>query len=164
MVLPDLLDYNLIVVFCGTAVSRTSAKKNAYYASEDNKFYSTLYNCGFTPFQLKPEQYSNLLEYKIGLSDLAKRYAGGDKNLATKDFDVVGFKNKMKKYKPKVICFNGKRAGKEFLDLDKKGKLPYGLLEQEYYGIKLFVAPSTAYKADDYWDIKHWHDLYNMIT
>jgi double-stranded uracil-DNA glycosylase len=163
MVLPDLLDINLKVVFCGTAVSKPSASKNVYYANAGNKFYSTLYTCGFTSFQLKPEQYQGLLDFKIGLSDLAKKYFGGDKYLTTKDFDVIGFKNKMDQYKPEVICFNGKRAGKEFLFLNRKDHLPYGLLGQDYNGIKLFVAPSTAYKADEYWDIEYWHILFSLI-
>ena len=163
MVLPDLLDFNLKVVFCGTAVSKTSAKKNAYYSSEDNKFYSALYNCGFTPYQLNPQQYPKLIEFRIGLSDLAKKYAGGDKYLSTNDFDVKYFMDKMDKYTPEVICFNGKRAAREFLYLNKKDYLPYGLIDQEYNGMKLFVAPSTAFKADDYWDIMYWHDLYDLL-
>ncbi len=163
MILPDVLDINLKVVFCGTAVSKTSAGKNAYYANENNKFYSTLFACGFTKFQLKPEEYPRLVEFRIGLSDLAKKYAGGDKYLAAKDFDVRGFKNKMDKYKPEVICFNGKRAAREFLEMGKRDHLPYGRLDQNYNGIKLFIAPSTAFKADDYWDIGHWHDLHNLI-
>ena len=163
MVLPDLLDLNLKMVFCGTAVSKTSAKKRAYYADDKNKFYPTLFACGFTSFQLKPEQYPRLLEFRIGLSDLAKKYAGGDNHLTDNDFYLIDFKNKMYKYKPEVICFNGKRAGKEFLDLGKRDYLPYGLLDQDYNGMKLFVAPSTAYKADTYWDIGLWHDLFNLI-
>jgi len=161
--LPDLLNSDLKVVFCGTAVSKTSAYRNAYYADERNKFYPTLHKCGFTSYQLKPEEYSRLLEYKLGLSDLVKQVAGGDRHLAKIDFDVAGFKTKMDKYKPEIICFNGKRAAKEFLGLVKTDYLPYGLLEETYNGIKLFVAPSTAFKADDYWDISHWKDLYKLI-
>lgn len=163
MTLPDVLETNLKVVFCGTAVSKTSANRNAYYANGRNKFYTTLYNCGFTPYQLKPEEYSKLLEFRLGLSDLVKQVAGGDNYLRDKDFDVSGFKTKMNKYRPEIICFNGKRAAKEFLGEGRKEYLPYGLLEQNYNGIKLFVAPSTAFRADDYWDISYWHDLYKLI-
>jgi TDG/mug DNA glycosylase family protein len=163
MILPDILDFKLKIVFCGTAVSKASANRNVYYANERNKFYSTLFNCGFTPYQLKPEEYSRLLEFRLGLSDLVKQVAGGDKYLCEKDFDVSGFKTKMNKYKPEIICFNGKRAAKEFLGEGRSEYLPYGLLEQNFNGIKLYVAPSTAFKADDYWDISHWYNLFDLI-
>ena len=42
MILPDLLDYNLDIVFCGMAASKKSKKVKAYYAGPGNKFWKIL--------------------------------------------------------------------------------------------------------------------------
>ena len=44
MILPDVLTYNLKIVFCGTAASKKSKQVNAYYAGHGNKFWNTIYN------------------------------------------------------------------------------------------------------------------------
>ena len=41
--LPDILQPNLKVVFCGTAAGDASAKKRAYYAGPGNRFWKTLH-------------------------------------------------------------------------------------------------------------------------
>jgi TDG/mug DNA glycosylase family protein len=71
MILPDLLKANLSVVFCGTAAGSKSAERKAYYAGAGNLFYPTLESCGFTPRILKPQEFSELLNCQIGLTDLA---------------------------------------------------------------------------------------------
>ena len=62
MILPDLLDYNLNIVFCGMAASKKSKKFNAYYAGPGNKFWKTLYNIGLTSRQLKTEEFKQLIK------------------------------------------------------------------------------------------------------
>ena len=39
MILKDLLQPNLDIVFCGTAAGEVSARKAAYYAGPGNQFY-----------------------------------------------------------------------------------------------------------------------------
>ena len=72
MILPDLLDHNLDIVFCGTAAGDISASRKSYYAAPGNQFYPTLWNCGFTSRLLLPEEFNKLTSYRIGLTDLAK--------------------------------------------------------------------------------------------
>ncbi|MCX6741231.1 MAG: mismatch-specific DNA-glycosylase, partial [Candidatus Parcubacteria bacterium] len=38
MILPDVLEKGLRIVFCGTAVGDRSAKRRCYYAGRGNKF------------------------------------------------------------------------------------------------------------------------------
>jgi G:T/U-mismatch repair DNA glycosylase len=45
-VLPDSLGPNLRVVFCGTAVGKTSASVGHYYAGPGNEFWGTLHEVG----------------------------------------------------------------------------------------------------------------------
>ena len=71
--LPDLLDYNLLVVFCGTAAGTVSAERKRYFAGKGNKFWKTLYEVGLTPSRLEPAEYKLLLEYGIGLAPLVEQ-------------------------------------------------------------------------------------------
>jgi TDG/mug DNA glycosylase family protein len=77
--LPDLLAGNLKLVIVGTAAGPTSARKRLYYAGPGNRFYRTLHEVGLTPIELPPSDYAKLLDYGIGLTDLAKGTSGPDR-------------------------------------------------------------------------------------
>ena len=59
-VLRDVLVRGLRVVFCGTAVGAAPARRQAYYAGAGNAFWPTLYEVGFTPSLLQPEEYQDI--------------------------------------------------------------------------------------------------------
>ena len=75
-VLRDLLQPSLRIVLCGTAAGTTSAALRAYYAHRQNKFWRILHETGLTPELLQPQQFRDLLQYRIGLTDLVKAGAG----------------------------------------------------------------------------------------
>jgi len=162
-VLPDVLDYNLDIVFCGTAAGDKSAKRKAYYAGIGNLFYTTLASCGFTPSLFRPEEFPSLLTYKIGLTDLAKFTHGIDKTLVKDDYDVLSFLKKIQKYQPKVVCFNGKEAAKVFFGLSSTKQVEYGLQRETINNSKLYVAPSTSFSARKYWDEEIWWKVRKYI-
>ena len=159
MILPDVLYSDLDIVFCGTAVGDRSALRQAYYAGPGNQFYSTLHACGFTSRRLQPEEYTELPKFSIGLTDLAKFTHGMDHMLKQGDFDIAGLREKILRFQPKVVCFNGKRAAAIYLQLSGTGKVNYGWHPQTIGRSKLFVAPSTSGAARGAWDINVWHDL-----
>jgi len=159
MVLEDLLQDGLNIVFCGTAAGTQSAKRKAYYAGLGNRFYPTLFACKITPRLLNSEEYSLLIEHKIGLTDLAKLAFGMDKALKKNDFDTQQFEEKIKKYNPKCVCFNGKQAAKIYLRKKKTSEITYGFQTETIGKTKLYVAPSTSRAGNKYWDEKKWHDL-----
>jgi TDG/mug DNA glycosylase family protein len=64
-ILPDVLQPNLKVVFCGTAVSRRSAEVGAYYAGRGNRFWEMLHRSGLTPRKLAPHKFPAVLEFGI---------------------------------------------------------------------------------------------------
>ncbi|MFZ1904812.1 MAG: mismatch-specific DNA-glycosylase [Steroidobacteraceae bacterium] len=154
-VLPDVLAPGLRVVFCGTAVSLTSARLSAYYARPGNKFWPTLFKVGFTPRQLRPEEYATVIQYGLGLTDLAKSVAGADAALDDQDFDRRGLRRKIESYSPRVLAFTSKRAGKEFTRHD----VAYGFLRKTVGSTRLFVLPSTSGAANGSWSIKPWEEL-----
>ena len=80
-VLPDLLQPGLRIVFCGTAAGNVSAARGAYYAHPQNRFWSALHAIGLTPRQLRPEEYPEMLQWGLGLTDIAKHVSGMDREL-----------------------------------------------------------------------------------
>ena len=156
MILPDLLDKNLDIIFCGTAASKKSKELKAYYAGPGNKFWSTLNTIGLTPTLLKPFEYKYLLNYKIGLTDICKIEYGNDNELNTANYDQKGLNIKLLKYSPKIVCFNGKNAALAYLN---KKHVDYGYQNCKIGNTKIFIAPSTSGAANRFWNIKIWEEL-----
>ena len=57
MVLPDVLEPDLDIVFCGTAAGTRSADVGAYFAHPQNRFWRTLAEVGLTPRRLAPTEF-----------------------------------------------------------------------------------------------------------
>lgn len=162
MVLPDVLTDNLNIVFCGTAAGNKSAECKAYYAGPGNLFYLTLESCGFIPKLIYPVEFIKLLDYKIGLTDLVKNHYGPDKVLLKEHYNINSFNNKILKFQPDILCFNGKEAAKVFFNLKSTRAINYGLQSKTIGKTKIFVAPSTSALAKKYWDESIWYDLKKM--
>ena len=157
--LPDVLDYNLKIVFCGTAAGQKSARLKLYYAGPGNKFWPVLHETGLTPIRLYPEDFRKVIQYGIGLTDLVKNKAGMDSILDRSDFGSNNLVQVIKKYSPKYVAFNGKKAGKEFFNHD----VNYGLQQEFLYQTKFYVLPSTSSAANAFWDIEYWKDLARKV-
>src|SRR4051794_29278383 len=111
--LDDILKANLTVVFCGTAVGNRSATLGQYYAGSNNRFWRVLAETGLTPRELMPNETPLLLEFGIGLTDLAKGQRGNDTDLSFNLTDCEILRNKIMEYSPRYLVFNGKRAATE---------------------------------------------------
>lgn len=155
VVLPDVLSQGLKVVFCGSAVGPTSARVGAYYAGPGNQFWDVLPRIGLTPRRFKPEDFGTLLDYGVGLTDLAKRRSGTDDQLDSAAFDVEDLRAKMRKFAPMALAFNGKRAATEYFG----SPVAYGRQPQEIESTTVFVLPSTSGAARGYWNEDFWKEL-----
>ena len=142
-VLPDYLRVGLNLVFVGFNPSLKSAEVGYYYAGRGNQFWPFLHEVGLTDRLLAPREDATILEYNIGLTDIVKgRATRGIGDLTDGDY-VSGFellRKKMRRYRPRVICFNGKSGYAKVMG----GKRDYGLQEEMLEGAKLFLAPSTS--------------------
>jgi len=156
--LPDLLEYNLRIVFCGTAAGKKSAQLQMYYAGQGNKFWRVLKEVGLTPELLSPHQYTDLLNYRIGLTDLVKYRSGMDHQIDFKNKGSRALHSKIQKFKPVILCFNGKRAAEEFLS----HTVSYSAQQEQISLTRLFVAPSTSGAANGFWDTSWWYELERM--
>jgi TDG/mug DNA glycosylase family protein len=155
-ILPDVLQPGMAVVFIGTAASRRSAEVGAPYSGPGNRFWDILYQAGFTPRRLDPQEFRTLPQYGIGLTGMAPERVGNDDILRPGDFDPVGVRAKIERFAPKVVAFVGKRAAQEFFG---RTDLAYGLQDKRIGSTAVFVLPSTSGAARRYWDESHWHAL-----
>jgi len=158
--LPDLLRRHLDLVICGAAAGTRSAAQGLYYAGLGNKFWRTLATVGLTSRQLEPSEYRLLLNYGIGLTDLVKDQAGGDRTISFRRADSMLVRLTIMRYQPRYLCFNGKRAAQEFLGTRE---VEFGVQRSRIGKTVLFVAPSTSAAANATWDPAVWQDLAKRV-
>jgi double-stranded uracil-DNA glycosylase len=155
-VLPDLLRPGLKIVFCGTAAGTVSAKRGAYYAHPQNRFWSALHAVGLTPRLIRPEDYPELPQWGLGLTDIAKHASGMDSELPAGALGrqaCAALEAKIAAAEPAWLAFTSLTAGRRYL-----GRAA-GLGEQpERIGrTRLWLLPSPSPTAGWNWDRhKHW--------
>jgi TDG/mug DNA glycosylase family protein len=154
-VLPDVLMPGLRLVFCGTAAGTASARAGAYYAGPGNAFWPTLHQIGLTPVELRPEDFAQLPEYGIGLTDICKVLHGSDADVGTVEFDVAGLQERIAAVEPGVLAFNGKNAARGALERD----VAYGPQPEQLGGAEVWVLPSTSDRARRFWRLEPWEEL-----
>jgi double-stranded uracil-DNA glycosylase len=158
-ILPDLLRPGLRLVFCGTAAGKRSAAERAYYAHPGNMFWRALFEAGLTPRQLAPSEFPLLPDYRIGLTDLAKRHVGNDNELPQDAFDVPALIAKIEHHAPRMLAFTSKHAARALLDR----AVNYGLQDKTIAGTPLFVLPSPSGQARGHWNLAPWQALSECV-
>lgn len=157
--LPDVLQDDLALVFCGTAASAASAQAGAYYAKGSNYFWSALHETGITPRRFEPCEFPRLLELRIGLTDVAKRASGNDSSLRRSDFRSDCLSQKIRCYRPQIVAFTSKAAWRAWRRLTAADAVSYGWQEYRLGPTAFCVLPSPSGAARAYWDISHWQAL-----
>lgn len=163
MILPDLLASDLCVVFCGTAASDVSARAGAYYANPSNRFWPTLYAIGLTPHPFAPGEFRRLLDYRIGLTDVAKHVHGVDSRVRAEDYDPDGFEAKIQRFQPGFVAFTSKKAASVYLRR-ATAQIGYGLQTTQIEQTRLWVLPSPSGAARGSWNIAWWHALADALS
>ena len=83
---PDVLAPGLRVVFCGINPGRVSAAAAAHFANPRNDFWRLIYEAGFTPRLVEPQEQFRLLEYGLGVTNAVHRTTRGSGDLRRGDF------------------------------------------------------------------------------
>ncbi|HEX7349256.1 MAG TPA: mismatch-specific DNA-glycosylase [Rhodanobacteraceae bacterium] len=161
-VLPDVLARGLTVVFCGTAPGTRSAHDHAYYAHPGNYFWRTLSDIGLTPRRLAPAEFRSVIEFGIGLTDVAKHAFGSDAELPRDAFDAAALARKLVKYHPRIVAFTSKNAARAGLGLRSQA-IAYGEHATRLAGCRVFILPSPSGQARGFWDIAPWQMLADAV-
>jgi TDG/mug DNA glycosylase family protein len=139
---PDILDRDLRVVFCGINPGRVSAAAGAHFANPRNDFWPLLHAAGFTSRLYAPQEQHDVLAEGIGITNAALRTTRGSGDLRRADF--AGSAARLRRIatglRPLWIGFVGKEAYRGVF----KERPRFGMQERPLGKTKLFVLPSTS--------------------
>jgi len=161
-ILPDVLTPGLDVVFCGTGAGAWSARVGAYYANPGNKFWPTLHTIGLTPSRIRPADFNQVLQYGIGLTDVAKEHVGQDTAIDLDLVDALALRAKIEHYAPRFLAFTSKRAASLFLGLPT-AQIPYGEQAMRIQATRVHVLTSPSGQAGPHWSIEPWRELARVV-
>jgi TDG/mug DNA glycosylase family protein len=158
-VLPDVLAPGLGIVFCGTAAGTESARRAAYYAHPQNRFWRTLHEAGLTPRRLSPTEFALLPDFGLGLTDIAKTASGMDRELprgALGREACAALAARIEACAPRVLAFTSLGAGRRFLGRAGAG---FGPQAQTLGASAIWLLPSPSPTAGWNFDIGPWRAL-----
>lgn len=125
---PDVIDCNLDVLFCGINPGLTSAATHHHFARPGNRFWKALYGSGFTPTLLSPADQHTLLKLKLGITNFVSRSSAtanelADREVATGANQLI---DRVKKFQPKWLAVLGIDANRKGFNVKKVqiGKQP----------------------------------------
>jgi double-stranded uracil-DNA glycosylase len=147
--LRDYLSTNLDLVIVGINPSEFSADCGHYYARPTNQFWSLLSASGLVAENLKCDDDCRILEFGLGLTDVVKRPTPSANELTRQDYRREGpaFLDKIRKYRPRMVAFNGKTGYQNFrraVGYGSGGPIRLGIQREPLEGAEVFVLPSTS--------------------
>ncbi|XP_011302317.1 G/T mismatch-specific thymine DNA glycosylase [Fopius arisanus] len=150
--LQDYLEPELDLVFLGINPSLMAAHKGRYYAGPGNHFYKLLHASELVPRFVGFEEDCNLLQYKIGLTNIVSRATRSSADLTTEEIrkgcDVVV--EKMREFKPRIAVFNGKCIYQVFGEKFRKREFHFGLQSEKIGDAAVWVVPSSSARCSNF--------------
>lgn len=158
MILPDLLAPGLDILFCGTAVGATSARRGHYYARPGNLFWRTLAETGLTPRRLAPEEDHLMPALGLGLTDLAKHVAGQDAEIPPDAYAPDRLVALVAEWRPRAVAFTSLTAARIGLGL-RRAAPGRQATDARMPGVALWALPSPSGLARSHFSIAPWQAL-----
>lgn len=131
------------VLFCGINPSLFSGWAGHHYARPGNRFWPALYESGFTPRRLRPEEDATLAKYHLGCTNLVARATARADELTAGEFRAGGerLRSLVEDWRPRAVAIVGIGAARIALDIPvpEPGRQP-----QDLGRAQLWVLPSTS--------------------
>ena len=110
--IPDVIAPGLDVLFVGINPSLWSGAVGLHFARPGNRFWRALHQGGFSDRLLSPHEGRELLQRKIGITNLVNRATASADELEVEDFrrGARRIEAKVRRYRPKVVAFVGMGA------------------------------------------------------
>ena len=153
-----LAEKDLDIVLVGLNPSIPSAQTGHYFANPRNRFWPAFNGAEMTPEPLSAETDYRVLEYGIGMTDLVKRPTPGVGDLKAADFrtGAAALKERLLPYAPRIVCFHGVVAYRNFLRYGQgvTARPELGLQRRAIGVSKVYVVPNpspanAAFSLDD---------------
>jgi TDG/mug DNA glycosylase family protein len=106
---PDVIGPDLLVLFCGINPGLYTAAVGHHFARPGNRFWPALYRSGFTDRLLLPLAERELLELRLGVTNVVAHATASAAELTREDFVKGGraLKAKARRYRPRIIAILG---------------------------------------------------------
>lgn len=107
--IPDIIDYELDVLFCGINPGLYSAAIGHHFGRPGNRFWPALHQGGFTPRLYDASEDGDLLKLGYGITNVVSRSSARADELANDEL-LAGasiLKQKVLKYKPRFLAVLG---------------------------------------------------------
>lgn len=157
-------------MFCGTAPSRISFARRAYYANPGNAFWPTLHAVGLLPERFAPERWPELAHHGIGLTDLDKTEIGSDHELSPAAIRPDLAARRIARAAPAAVAFTSKNAASLFFGLRSLewGRQPPAVVDRlgsaALRQIVWFALPSPSGRARGSWDVAPWREAAAFVA
>jgi TDG/mug DNA glycosylase family protein len=147
-ILPDCLRPGLDVVFVGINPGLASAAAGHHYAGATNHFWPLLHEAGFVPEPLDYQNDWRCPQFGIGLTNLVDRPSRGIDDLSPEELraGAARLAEKLRRHRPRVVCFNGKAIAEAFFGR----RVALGLQTERWEGLLVYVMPSTSARTAAY--------------
>jgi TDG/mug DNA glycosylase family protein len=148
--LPDYLAPGLRLVVVGINPGLRSAATGHHYAGPGNLFWPLLHESGLVPEPLTYADDARVIEYGIGLTNLVARASRSVSALSPAEMaaGAAVLREKLARYRPAVVCFNGKSIYKVY---SGHRHVAFGLQPRDDAdGPSIFVMPSTSARTAAY--------------
>ncbi len=107
--MPDVVADGLRVLFCGINPGLLTAHTGHHFARPGNRFWPALHVSGFTPRQLLPAEQDRLLDYGLGITNVAPRATARADELSDEELREGGLAliAKVRRHRPRWLAVAG---------------------------------------------------------
>lgn len=141
--LPDILEKDLAVVFCGINPATSAARAGHHFVSGSNRFWRVLHLAEFTPEIIRPEDDWTILRYRCGLTAAVDRPTASADQVSAAEFvqSAENLQRKIARYSPRFIAFLGKPA---LIALSGRAEVGWGLQQEPFGGAAAWLLPNPS--------------------
>ena len=140
---PDVIATNLLVLFCGINPGLYTAAVGHHFARPGNRFWPALHKSGFTDRLISPFDEQELLNSRIGISNVVPHATASAAELTPEDFIAGGrtLASKVKRYGPKIVAILGVGAYRHAFG---KPKAQIGEQAERIHDARVWVLPNPS--------------------
>lgn len=109
---PDVIGPGLAVLFCGINPGVRSGELAQHFARPGNRFWKALHGAGFTDRLLLPSEQEELLDYRIGITNLVDRPSRAADDLGRPELvaGAAALSERARRYEPGWVAVLGVQA------------------------------------------------------
>jgi len=140
---PDVIAPGLRVLFCGINPGLYTAAVGHHFARPGNRFWPALHQSGFTDRLLSPFDEKELLQLRLGVTNVVARATATAAELTPADFIKGGrlLRNKVRRYQPRFVAVLGVGAYRAAF---ARPKAVVGEQDEQIAGACVWVLPNPS--------------------